>query len=47
MCQKPLSKRGDSKWVQGPGGLGDLIKFINTLENVYKLQRGYKLPKKA
>ena len=40
-------KGGGSKWVQGPDGLGTLIKFINTLEYVYKLKRGYKLPKKA
>ena len=40
-------KKGGSKWVQGPDGFGTLIKFINTLEYVYKLKRGYKLPKKA
>ena len=40
-------KKGGSKWVQGPDGLGTLIKFINTLEYVYKLKRGYKLPKKS
>ena len=40
-------KKGGSKWVQGPDGLGTLIKFINTLEYVYKLKRGYNLPKKA
>ena len=39
-------KKGVSKWVQGPEGLGTLIKFIDTLEYVYKLKRGYKLPKK-
>ena len=40
-------KKGGSKWVQGPDGLGTLIKFINTLEYVYKLKRGYKQRKKA
>ena len=40
-------KKGGSKWVQGPDGFETLIKFINTLEYVYKLKRGYNLPKKA
>ena len=35
-------KKGGSKWVQGPDGLGTLI---NILEHVYKWKTGYKLPK--